>query len=63
MFEEEVARIAELVPRGIEVAATPFRTIGDFFCFIGLMVCGGFITLWVFWKLLLCIYYNWRHRD
>ena len=63
MFGEETARIAELIPQGIEPQSLPFTDVGDLFNFIGIMVVGGLLTLWVLWKISLCIYYNWRHRD
>ncbi len=63
MFEEETARIAELIPHGIEPHSLPFTDVGDLFNFIGIMVVGGLLTLWALWKISLCIYYNWRHRD
>ena len=63
VFEEEVARVIEFIPKGIEPQSLPFTDISDLFHFIGIMVVGGFITLWVLYKLVLCVYYNWRHRE
>lgn len=61
MFEEEVVRLAELIPSGIEPQSLPFTDIGDLFNFIGVMVVGGFITLWALHKLLLCLWYEIKH--
>ena len=63
MFEGETARLAELIPAGIEPQSLPFTDVGDLFNFIGIMVVGGFITLWVLQKIVLCIYHSWRHKD
>lgn len=42
--------------------ATPFRGIGEFFYFIGSLVCLGFIVLWTLRKLLIDLYWRWRDR-
>ncbi len=30
---------------------------------VGIIVVGGYLTLWVIWKVLYCAYHSWRHKD
>ena len=54
MYEDEIAQLMELIPKGVEPGGLPFTDLGDLFCFIGMLVVGGFITMWLAWKMILC---------
>lgn len=58
---DEMSRLAELIPNAIQPQSLPFTDVGDLFNFIGLMVVGGFLIGWIFWKLLLCLWYEIKH--
>jgi len=61
MFQEETVRLLEFIPNGIEPQSLPITDLSDLFHFIGLLVVGGFITLWVLYKIVLCIWYEIKH--
>lgn len=40
----------------LDLPTTPFRGIGDFINFIGMLVAGGFIVLWSIRKLIIALF-------
>lgn len=51
LLSEYVGGAFPLTPMENVLKGLPFTTIGDLFCFIGVLVVAGLIIIWTVWKI------------